>query len=110
MWPLSSATTPMVLVPPASTPTTRAMGSALEDDDVAQVPVLLVVVEAVSHHEEVVDHEAGVVDLHLDQAARGLREKGGHANGARTARLQKVHQVVESETGVHDVLGDDEVA
>ena len=47
--------------------------SAFKDDDVAQVPVFLVVVETVPHHEEVIDSETDVVDLHLDEAPRGFR-------------------------------------
>jgi hypothetical protein len=78
---------------------------------VGQVPVALLEIEAVSNEELVGHREADVADGHvLDQAAvraveeRHGRQRGGIAEGKRLA------EVVERQTGVDDVLDDQDVA
>ena len=68
---------------------------AAVDDDVPQVAVLLVVVEAVADHELVLDREADVVHVDAHQPPRGLGQQRRDLQRAGPARLQQVDQVVQ---------------
>ena len=83
---------------------------SFEHADVRQVAVLLGVVEAVAHHEPVLDREADVLHLHVDRPAGRLAEQARRAQRLRAARAQDLLEVGQRQAGVHDVLDDDHVA
>ena len=82
----------------------------VDDRDVGEIPVLLAEVEPIADHELVLDREADVIDLHLDLPSRRFAEQTGGAQRSRRARPQDVLQVGERQTGIDDVLDDDDVA
>jgi hypothetical protein len=77
--------------------------------DVGQVAVALGVVHAVADDEEVGDGEADVVGLDVLDAARGLVEQGGDAQGFGVVLKEELAQVGEGEAGVENVFDDEDV-
>jgi hypothetical protein len=85
------------------------MRSGFEDADVAEVAVMLSMIEAVTHYEFVGNAEADVGDVDGALAAVGLVEQGGDTDGARLALFQQMDEVGESNAAIHDVFNDEKV-
>src|SRR5687768_1990241 len=87
------------------TPKRRSRRRLFRDDaDVWKVAVFLGVVQAVPHHELVVDREADVFDRHVDLAPGRLAEQARGAKSAGRSRPQDVLQIGERQAGVDNVL------
>src|SRR3989442_2762745 len=82
--------------------------SGLDDGDVRQVAILLGEVEAVADDEPIGNLEADVLDLHVDLPPRRLTQQAGRPQRLWTARAEDILQIRERETGVDDVLDDDD--
>src|SRR5215217_2440972 len=78
--------------------------------DIRQVPVALRVVEPVADGELVGDLEADVAGVGLDLAPLGLGQQRADLQRGRLAGLERSHQVLQRQPGVHDVLHDQDVA
>jgi 5-methylthioadenosine/S-adenosylhomocysteine deaminase len=83
--------------------------NSLNEADVRQVPELFRVVEPVPDDEVVVDGEADVLDLHVHLATGRLAEEARRAQHPRIARTQNILEVGEGQTGVDNVLDDEDV-
>lgn len=81
-----------------------------EHADKGQVPVVVVVVQSISHNEDIRDAEAEEVGSHFDRAAALFHQEHGSANAARLAALEGAHQSFERLSGVEDVVDDEHVA
>jgi hypothetical protein len=77
--------------------------------DVGEVAVALGVVHAVADDEEVGDGEANVVGLDFFDAAGGLVEQRGDAQGLGVVLKEELAQVSEGEAGVENVFDDQDV-
>src|SRR5688572_10799119 len=83
------------------TPKRRSRRRLFRDDaDVWQVAVLLGVVQAVPHHELVVDRETDVFDRHVDLAPGWLAEQAGCAKIPWRSRPKNVLQIGERQAGI----------
>jgi hypothetical protein len=78
--------------------------------EVGQVPVPLVEIEAVADEEFVRNGEPDVPERQVvdEPAVRAVEERRG-GEGARLAQAQRLHQPVQRQTGVHDVLDQQDV-
>src|ERR1017187_407672 len=85
------------------------LGLAVEDADVVEVAVFFGVVQPVTHYKFVGDLEADVVDVDGPQAAFGLVEQGGDADGVGLALVEQMHEVVESDACIHNVFDNQDV-
>src|SRR5439155_16075672 len=86
-----------------------AKGVEIARDHPVQVAVTLLIIEAVTEHEVVLDLEADVVDRGGNDAANGLVQQGASDHRPRSATLQLAQEVGEGEAGVDDVLDEDDV-
>ena len=80
----------------------------LEHADIGQVAVLLVVIEAIAHHELV-----GALETHVarvDGSSAALAQKRRHFEGTHAARLQVGRQIAQGQARIENVLDDDDVA
>ena len=75
--------------------------------DVRQVPSLVVVVEAVSHDEVVLDVEASVVDFEVHLQASRLDEERGDEDFLRLLFAQHTEQGLHGSARFDDVFHDD---
>src|ERR1043166_9397616 len=75
-----------------------------------KIPVLLSVVEAVADDEVILDREADVLDGHVDLPARRLAQQTRRAQRFRIARAENLVGGGERQTGVDDVVDDNDVA
>src|SRR5205085_1910692 len=82
----------------------------IEHTHIRQVSVPLREVEAVADHEPVRDLEADVAHGDVDLPALRLRQKRTDFQRRGLSRLQVAHQIGEGETGVDDVLDDEDLA
>src|SRR5215470_9505072 len=78
--------------------------------DLGQPPVVPRQIEAIAHHEAIGDHEAHVVEGHLDLPPLDLVEEGADLEAPRMPGLEIAPQVVDGPSAVHDVLDQDHVA
>src|SRR5436190_14266035 len=75
-----------------------------------EVPVALVVVEAVADHEHGGDLEPLILDVDRDPLHLRLLQQRAHLEAGRLARAQVLQQIVERQARVHDVLDEQHVA
>src|SRR5271157_728148 len=76
---------------------------------VTQIPVELIVVESETDHEAVGYFETPVVHRDLHDAARGPVQKRAHRQRIGSPPRQVLQEVAQRETGVHDVLHQEDV-
>src|SRR5882762_259794 len=81
----------------------------LEDPDEGNVAVLVAVVEPVAHHEAVLDLEPEVVDGDPGPRPRRLVQQRAQLHGRGPAGGEVVEQVPHGESGIDDVLDDQDV-
>src|SRR6266511_3678671 len=84
----------------------RERGEVLHGKDIGQVPVSLLEVEAISHHEHVGAIESHVPDGKGRDAAHGLVQKRAYLHRGGLPRFQDRDQVREREPRVDDVFDD----
>src|ERR1039458_2720909 len=85
------------------------LGGPVEHADVVEIAIFLGVVQTVTHYEFVGNLESHVVDVDGAQAAFGLVEQRGDADGVGLALIEQMHEVVESDARIDDVFDDQDV-
>src|SRR5690242_5261656 len=86
-----------------------AAAGQLQDADVTEVAVTLREIQAIAHHEFVGNLETDVVRPHLLDARRGLTQKRGHAQRARSALQKHALKISKSPAGIQDVFNENRV-
>jgi hypothetical protein len=83
----------------------------VDDPEVGQAAVASVEVEAVADEVLVRDGEADVTERKVvDEPAIGAIQEGARCHLARPAELEGLHEIVERQPGVDDVLDDEDIA
>ena len=77
--------------------------------DVRQITVFFIIVKPVADNESIGNFKAGIVRINGSLPACGLIQQGDNGDGGRFTDLQIVFQIIERDTGIQDILYEDDM-
>jgi uncharacterized damage-inducible protein DinB len=76
----------------------------LQHANVGEIAVALIVVQAIANHKFVGNGEAGIIGVHLGDAALGFIEKDSNPEMLRLALFEELYEKFQGEAGIQNIL------